>query len=171
MPADKPTELSRIKLKTWTRRPVPMISKHSAHSTSLPVGFRTWLWRYTCLLLLILMLWYRHLLNVGFEPRVSNTKSPADLMPADKPIELSRIKLKTWTRQPVSPMISEPTASSPGVKQCTFHWLIPHDIPQKEMVLSSLIIHKFSIIIYDYMHQLWNYVYYISTKIINIAPL
>ena len=37
--------------KTWTRQPVPMISKHSAHSTSLPVGFRTWLWRYTCLLL------------------------------------------------------------------------------------------------------------------------
>ena len=59
MPADKPTELSRIKLKTWTRQPVPMISKHSAHSTSLPVGFRTWLWRYTCLLLLISMLWHR----------------------------------------------------------------------------------------------------------------
>ena len=36
-----------------------MISKHSAHSTSLPVGFRTWLWRYTCLLLLISMLWHR----------------------------------------------------------------------------------------------------------------
>ena len=59
MPADKLTELSRIKLKTWTRQPVPMISKHSAHSTSLPVGFRTWLWRYTCLLLLISMLWHR----------------------------------------------------------------------------------------------------------------
>ena len=33
MPADKPTELSRIKLKIWTRQPVPMISKHSAHLT------------------------------------------------------------------------------------------------------------------------------------------
>ena len=33
-----------------------MISKHSAHSTSLPVGFHIWLWRYTCLLLLISML-------------------------------------------------------------------------------------------------------------------
>ena len=59
MPADKPTELSRIKLKTWTRQPVPMISKHSAHSTLLPIGFRTWLWPYTCLLLLISMLWHR----------------------------------------------------------------------------------------------------------------
>ena len=59
MPADKPTELSRIKLKTWTRQPVPMISKHSAHPTPLPVGFGTWLWRYTCLLLLISMLWHR----------------------------------------------------------------------------------------------------------------
>ena len=34
---------------TWTRQPVPMISEHSAHSTLLPVGFRTWLWWYTCL--------------------------------------------------------------------------------------------------------------------------
>ena len=58
MPADKPIELSRIMLRTWTRQPVPMISKHSAHSTSLPVGFRTWLWRYICLLL-ISMLWHR----------------------------------------------------------------------------------------------------------------
>ena len=45
--------------KTWTRQPVPMISKHSAHSTLLPIGFRTWLWRYTYLLLLISMLWHR----------------------------------------------------------------------------------------------------------------
>ena len=59
MLADKPTELSRIKLKTWTRQPVPMISEHSAHLAPLLVDFRTWLWRYTCLLLLISMLWHR----------------------------------------------------------------------------------------------------------------
>ena len=47
MPTHKPTELSRIKLKTWTQQPVPMMSEHSAHLTSLPFGFRTWLWRYT----------------------------------------------------------------------------------------------------------------------------
>ena len=35
MLADKPNELSRIKLKTWTRQPVPMISEHSAHLTPL----------------------------------------------------------------------------------------------------------------------------------------
>ena len=59
MPADKPTEISGIKLKTWTRQPVPMISKHSAHLTPLPFGIRTWLWRYTYLLLLVSMLWHR----------------------------------------------------------------------------------------------------------------
>ena len=59
MLADKPTELSRIKLKTWTRQPVPMISEHSVHLTLLSVDFRTWLWRYTYLLLLISMLWHR----------------------------------------------------------------------------------------------------------------
>ena len=53
MPTHKPTELSRIKLKTWTQQPVPMMSEHSAHLTSLPFGFRTWLWRYTCLLLCV----------------------------------------------------------------------------------------------------------------------
>ena len=211
MLADKPTELSRIKLKTWTRQPVPMISEHS-DLTPLSVDFRTWLWRYTYLLLLISMLWHRqaifkskgdklcssaecriwtrgprhqiasrlkarrptdwaiedqaknlnstarpydqrafspldptvswfsHLAPViyifvvvnfdalaqqasdiqierrqvvflcpGFEPGVPDTKSPADWMLADKPTELSRIKLKTWTGQPV-PMISEHSA-------------------------------------------------------------
>ena len=75
MPADKPTELSRIKLKTWTRKPVPMISKHSAHSTSLSVGFRTWLWRYTYLLLLISMLWYRQAI---FESKGDKLSSSAE---------------------------------------------------------------------------------------------
>ena len=34
------------------------------------------------------------LLNAGFQSKVSDTYSPADWMPADKPTELSRIKLK-----------------------------------------------------------------------------
>ena len=59
MLADKLTELSRIKLTTWTQQPVPMISEHSAHLNPLLVDFRAWLWRYTCLLLLISMLWHR----------------------------------------------------------------------------------------------------------------
>ena len=98
-----------------------MISEHSAHLTPLSVDFRTWLWRYTYLLLSISMLWHRQrysnrketscvpLQNAGFEPGVPDTKSPADWMLADKPTELSRIKLKTWTGQPV-PVISEHSA-------------------------------------------------------------
>ena len=61
--------------KTWTRQPVPMISKHSAHSTSLPVGFRTWFWRYTCLLLLISMLWHRQAI---FESKGDKLSSSAE---------------------------------------------------------------------------------------------
>ena len=107
MLADKPTELSRIKLKTWTRQLVPMISEHSAHLAPLSVDFRTWLWRYTYLFLLISMLWHRQaifkskgdkcnpMLKAGFEPGTPDTNSPADWMLADKPTELSRIKLKT----------------------------------------------------------------------------
>ena len=65
MLADKPTELSRIKLKTWTRQPVPMISEHSAHLAPLSVDFLTCLCRYTCLLLLISMLWHRQAILIS----------------------------------------------------------------------------------------------------------
>ena len=57
--------------KTWTRQPVLMISEHSAHSTPMPVGFRTWLWRYTCLLL-ILMLWHRQAIFKSKGDRLSS---------------------------------------------------------------------------------------------------
>ena len=83
------------------------MSEHSAHLTSLPFGFRTWLWRYTCLLLLISMLWHRQAifeskgdkLSSSAESRIrtrksQDTYSPADWMPSHKPTELSRIKLK-----------------------------------------------------------------------------
>ena len=92
--------------KTWTRQPISMISEHSAHSTPLPFGFRTWLWRYICLLLLISMLWHRQVIFKSKGDKVSSsaecriwtrvfgTESPADWMPADKPTELSRIKQK-----------------------------------------------------------------------------
>ena len=66
----------------------------------------------TYLLLLISMLWHRQAifeskgdkLSSSAEcrirtQRVSETQSPADWMPADKPTELSRIKLKTRTRE------------------------------------------------------------------------
>ena len=61
--------------KTWTRQPVPMISEHSAHSTPQPFGIRTWLWRYTCLLLLISMLWHRQAI---FESKGDKLSSSAE---------------------------------------------------------------------------------------------
>ena len=57
------------------------------------------------------------LLNAGFEPRVSDTQSPTDWMPTDKPTELPRIKLKNlnstarpYNQRAFSPL--DPTASS-----------------------------------------------------------
>ena len=41
MLADKPTELSRVKLNIWTQQPVAMISEHSAHLTPLSVHMHT----------------------------------------------------------------------------------------------------------------------------------
>ena len=91
--ADKPTELSRIQLKLELNGPV---SEHSAHSTPLPVGFRTSLWRYTCLLLVISKLWHTQAIfeskagkmsssaKYKIWTRVSGTASPTDSMPADK---------------------------------------------------------------------------------------
>ena len=54
-----------------------MISKHSVLSTSPPVGFRTWLWRYACLLLLISMLWHRQAI---FESKVDKLSSFVECM-------------------------------------------------------------------------------------------
>ena len=84
-----------------------MICKHSAHLAPLPFGIRTWLWRDTYLLLLISKLWHRQAIFESKEDklsssaersfgaqRVSETYSPAHWMSADKPTELSRIKLK-----------------------------------------------------------------------------
>ena len=81
-----------------------MISKHSAHLTPLPFGIRTWLWRYTYLLLLISKLWHRQAifeskgdtLSSSVEcririPRVSETQSPQS---ADWAIEV-KIKIMT----------------------------------------------------------------------------
>ena len=52
-----------------------MIIEHSAHSTPLPFGIRTWLWRYTCLLLLISMLWHRQAI---FESKGDKLSSSAE---------------------------------------------------------------------------------------------
>ena len=89
MLADKPTELSRIKLKTWTRQPVPMISEHSAHLTPMSVDVRTWLWRYTYLMLLILMLWHRQAIF----------KSKGDKL-------CSSAECRIWTRGPKNQIAS-----------------------------------------------------------------
>ena len=52
-----------------------MISEHSAHSTPQPFGIRTWLWRYTCWLLLISMLWHRQAI---FESKGDKLSSSAE---------------------------------------------------------------------------------------------
>ena len=52
-----------------------MISEHSAHSTPQPFGIRTWLWRYTCLLFLISMLWHRQAI---FESKGDKFSSSAE---------------------------------------------------------------------------------------------
>ena len=96
MPADKATELSRIKLKTLTRQLVPMISKHPAHLTPLHLAFapgsvyihayiHTYMhacmhayihtYTHTCLLLLISMLWHRQAI---FESKGDKLSSSAE---------------------------------------------------------------------------------------------
>ena len=135
MLADKPTELSRIKLKPWTRQPVHMISKHSAHSTSLPVGFRTWLWRYTCLLLLISMLWHRQAIFESKGDKMSSSAECRIRTQGLRHIFASRLNAcwqtdwaiedqakKNWTRQPVH-MISKHSAHSTSLPVGFRIWL------------------------------------------------
>ena len=51
-----------------------MMSEHSAQLSSLPFGICTWLWRYTCLLLLISMLWHRQAIFESKGDKLSNRK-------------------------------------------------------------------------------------------------
>ena len=62
MLADKPTELSRIMLKILNSTALPDDQRAFSPLTPLSVDFRTWLWRYTYLLLLISMLLHRQAL-------------------------------------------------------------------------------------------------------------
>ena len=112
---------SEDQAKTWTWQPVPMINEHSAHLALLSVDFRTWLWRYTYLLLLISMLWHRQAIFKSKGSKLSSsaegtiwTRDPRQLIASrlnacwqtDWAIE---DQAKTWTWQPV-PMIREHSA-------------------------------------------------------------
>ena len=75
LPTHKSTDWAiEDQVKTWTQQPDPTMSEHSAHLTSLPTCFRTWLWRYTCLLLLILVLWHRQATFESKEDRLSSSE-------------------------------------------------------------------------------------------------
>ena len=108
--------------KTWTRQPVPMISKHSAHLTPLSVDFRTKLWGYTYLLMLISMLWHRQAIFKSNGDKLCSSAECRIWTRGPRHQIASRLnarwqtdwaiedQAKTWTRQPV-PMISEHSAN------------------------------------------------------------
>ena len=144
MPADKPTELSRIKLNTWTRQPVPMISKHSAHSTcqlAFAPGSGD-----ICIFVVVnfdalaqasdIRIERRHVVFLCWmqDSKVSDTYSSADWMLADKPTELSRIEYRSG-HGGVGVLLSGPKMTSsngdifhvtgPLWGESTGHWWIP----------------------------------------------
>ena len=124
--------------KTWTRQLVPMISEHSAHLAPLSVDFRTWLWRYTYLLLLISMLWHRQAI---FKSKGDKLCSSAECRIWTRGLRhqiASRLnarwqtdwaiedQAKTWTRQLV-PMISEHSAH---LAPLSVEYIFKHISPQ-----------------------------------------
>ena len=98
-----------------------MISEHSAHLALLSVDFRTWLWRYTYLFLLILMLWHRQAIFKCKGDKLCSSVECRIWTRGPRPQIASRLnarwqtdwviedQAKTWTRQPI-PMISEHSA-------------------------------------------------------------
>ena len=55
-PADWMPAANRLNCGGWSKKlELNLISEHSAHSTPLSTWFYPWLWRYTCLLVLLLM--------------------------------------------------------------------------------------------------------------------
>ena len=97
-----------------------MISKHSAHSTSLPVGYRTWLWRYTCLLLLISMLWHLRYLIFQIISVIDGWGISCELALRWMSIDLTEYKstfvqVMAWCRQATSHYLNQwwPRSLSP----------------------------------------------------------
>ena len=83
--------------KTWTQQAVPMMSEHSVHLTSLPIGFRIWLWWYICLLLLILMRWHRQVILESKGDKLStSTECPLFCHPCIKMDPANRSSLYHW---------------------------------------------------------------------------
>ena len=107
MPADKPTELSRIKLKNFNSTARPY-DQQAFSPLDLTPSCYLHLALAICMFVVVNFDALAQpsdirienktncftLLNAGFEPKVSDTYSPADWMPADKPTEISRINLK-----------------------------------------------------------------------------
>ena len=98
-----------------------MISEHSAHLTPLSVDCRTWLWRYTYLLL-ISMLWHRQAIFKSKGDKLCSsaeyriwTRGPrrqiaSRLNACWQTDWVTEDQANIWTRQPV-PMISEHSAN------------------------------------------------------------
>ena len=119
MPTHKPTELSRIKLKTWTQQSVSMMSEH--------------IYIHTYVLVLIYMLWHRQAI---FESKGDKLSSSAECRIRTQGLRhqiASRLnarwqtdwaiedQAKTWNRQPVR-MISEHSAHSTPLPVGSWLW-------------------------------------------------
>ena len=72
---DKPTELSKIKLINLNSTARPSDQQAFSPLDLTASWFRTWIWRYTCLLLLVLMLWHRQTI---FESEGDKSSSSAE---------------------------------------------------------------------------------------------
>ena len=126
--------------KTWTRQPVPMISEHSAHLTPQPFGIRTWLWRYTCLLLLISMLWHRQAI---FESKGDKLSSSAE----------SRIRIKLELDSPSSSSFLTWSSIAQSVCQRAFSLLAIWCLGPRVQILHSAEEHNLSpLYIHTHMH-------------------
>ena len=148
--------------KIWTRQPVPMISEHSAHLTPLSVDFRTWLWRYTYLLLLVPMLWHRQAIFKSKGDKLCSSAECRIWTRGPRHQIASRLnarwqtdwaiedQAKTWTRQPV-PMISEHSAhlTPLSVDFRTWLWLYNNANPESRQTLTCPILLRFTTRSYD----------------------
>ena len=103
-----------------------MISEHSAHLTPLSVDFRTWLWRYTYLLLLILMLWHRQaifeskgdMLSSAAESRI-RTRDPRHLF-------ASRLNARWQTDWAIEDQAKKLELDSPSLWSASIQPTWPH---------------------------------------------
>ena len=103
-----------------------MISEFSAHLAPLSVDFRTWLWRYTYLLLLISMLWHRQAIFKSKGDKLSSSAEGRIWTRDPRHLIASRLNARWQTDWAIEDQAKKLELDSPSLWSASIQATWPH---------------------------------------------